>query len=61
MTPEAFAETYRLPVANVYHALAYYDDHPEEMERHREARERTAGAVRAEIRKGRPVDVNPDG
>jgi hypothetical protein len=29
--PEAVADRYDLDVADVYHALAYYDDHPREM------------------------------
>jgi uncharacterized protein (DUF433 family) len=38
--PEAVADRYDLDVADVYHALAYYHDHPREMrgvERDREA------------------------
>jgi uncharacterized protein (DUF433 family) len=50
LRPETVAERHNLDIADVYHALAYYHDHPEEMEavhRQREqaiesAREKTA-------------------
>jgi uncharacterized protein (DUF433 family) len=60
LTPEEFAETFRLPVSDVYRALAYYHDHREEMERQREARDRTAGEVRARIAESRPDSIEPD-
>jgi uncharacterized protein (DUF433 family) len=49
LRPETVAERHALDIADVYHALAYYHDHPEEMrdvERQREeaiasAREKT--------------------
>lgn len=40
LRPETVAERHGLDIADVYHALAYYHDHPEEMEevhRQREA------------------------
>ena len=40
LRPETVAERHNLDLADVYHALAYYHDHPEEMEeveRQREA------------------------
>lgn len=40
LLPETVAERHNLDIADVYHALAYYHDHPEEMEeveRQREA------------------------
>lgn len=61
MAPDEFAETFRLDVADVYHALAYYHDHPEEMASHREARGQAAEEVRREIRRSRPDHVDPDG
>lgn len=32
LRPETVAERLNLDIADVYHALAYYHDHPEEME-----------------------------
>jgi uncharacterized protein (DUF433 family) len=31
LRPETIAERHNLDIADVYHALAYYHDHPEEM------------------------------
>ncbi|MFB6180203.1 MAG: DUF433 domain-containing protein [Halorientalis sp.] len=31
LRPETVADRYSLDIADVYHALAYYHDHPEEM------------------------------
>ena len=31
LRPETVAERYNLDIADVYHALAYYHEHPEEM------------------------------
>lgn len=51
MEPEDVAEQFELPLADVYRALTYYHDHPEEMaavKRQRERREERAlegGAV----------------
>jgi uncharacterized protein (DUF433 family) len=45
LDPHAVAERYDVPVADVYRALTYYHDHPEEMaavERHRREAERRA-------------------
>ena len=43
LRPETVADRHNLDIADVYHALAYYHDHPEEMaeveERHQEAAE----------------------
>lgn len=60
MTPEAFAETFRLNVADVYTALAYYHAHTEEMDRHREARERASEDLRERISRDRPTDITPN-
>jgi uncharacterized protein (DUF433 family) len=40
--PEAVAADYELDLADVYHALAYYYDHPQEMQHWREQK-REAG------------------
>ena len=41
LRPETVADRHNLDIADVYHALAYYHDHPDEMDeveaRHREA------------------------
>ncbi|MDY7081685.1 MAG: DUF433 domain-containing protein [Halobacteria archaeon] len=45
LKPQTVADRYDLDVADVYHALAYYHDHPEEMakiEREREELEKEA-------------------
>lgn len=43
LRPETVADRYNLDIADVYHALAYYHDHPDEMaaveKRHGEAAE----------------------
>jgi len=58
-TPEEFAETFRLSVADVYAALAYYHAHPEEMERHRGAREEASADLRERATQDRPPGVDP--
>lgn len=40
-SPETIADRHNLGLADVYHALAYYHDHPEEMRRVEKRRERT--------------------
>jgi len=56
--PEAVADRYDLDVADVYHALAYYHDHPREM---RDV-EQERGDVMKEFRESidRPKGVDPD-
>ena len=56
--PEAVADRYDLDVADVYHALAYYHDHPREM---REAERERRDAI-ANFRESidRPEGVDPD-
>ena len=50
LDPETVAQRYNLPVADIYRALTYYYDHPEEMEavyerkREREQAARERGA-----------------
>jgi len=46
IAPATVAERYDLEVAAVYHALAYYHEHPEEMEQVKSAREGTIEAHR---------------
>lgn len=55
--PETIADRYDLDVADVYHALAYYHDHPREM---RDV-ERERAAAMDEIRESidRPDGVDP--
>lgn len=57
--PEAVADRYDLDVADVYHALAYYHDHPREMMEVRETREDAIGDFRDSIE--RPERTNPNG
>jgi uncharacterized protein (DUF433 family) len=40
LRPETVAERHSLDIADVYHALAYYHDHPEEMEEVERQREK---------------------
>ena len=61
MTPEKFAETFRLDVADVYAALAYYHAHPDEMATHREALERASADLRERVVGNRPPEVDPNG
>jgi uncharacterized protein (DUF433 family) len=56
--PDEFAETFRLDVADVYHALAYYHSHTEEMARHRKANERASEELRERIERDRPAEIN---
>lgn len=57
--PEAVADRFDLDVADVYHALAYYHDHPREMRDVAEERERAMAEFRESI--DRPEGVEPDG
>lgn len=57
MTPNEFAETFQLDVVDVYHALAYYHAHPEEMDQHRESREQASEALRERVAGERPKDI----
>lgn len=56
--PETVADRYDLDVAAVYHALAYYHDHPREMSGVETERDEAFEAFREEIE--RPEGVNPD-
>ena len=56
--PEAVADRFDLDVADVYHALAYYHDHPREM---REVTERRDEAIKTfDETVDRPDGVDPD-
>ncbi|WP_340102203.1 DUF433 domain-containing protein [Salinibaculum salinum] len=56
--PEAVADRYDLDVADVYHALAYYHDHPREMRDVEQEREDAMEEFRESI--DRPEGVDPD-
>ena len=56
--PEAVADRYDLDVADVYHALAYYHDHPRKMRDVKQEREDAMKEFREFI--DRPEGVDPD-
>ena len=56
--PESVADRYDLDVADVYHALAYYHDHPREMREVEQEREDAIEDFREPI--DRPESVDPD-
>jgi uncharacterized protein (DUF433 family) len=56
--PETVADRYDLDVADVYHALAYYHDHPREMSGVEAERDEAFEAFRDSI--DRPDGVEPD-
>lgn len=57
LAPQTVADRFDLDIADVYHALAYYHDHPKEMKELREDRERALEEVRERI--DRPPGVEP--
>jgi len=57
-SPEAVADRFDLDVADVYHALAYYHDHPGEMAAVERERKDEISAFSEEI--DRPDGVDPD-
>lgn len=59
--PREFAETFRLDLADVYAALAYYHANEEKMERHREARKEASESLRERVARERPSGVEPNG
>jgi uncharacterized protein (DUF433 family) len=61
LQPKTVADRFDLDVADVYHALAYYYDHPEEMDAIREEREAVMEEVREEAEAHRPEGVTPPG
>lgn len=56
--PETVADRYDLDVADVYHALAYYHDHPREMSDVEAEREEAMETFRESLE--RPDGVEPD-
>lgn len=56
--PEAVADRYDLDVADVYHALAYYHDHPREMNEVREEREAEMTEFRDSMERPAGVSAN---
>lgn len=56
--PETVADRYDLDVADVYHALAYYHDHPREMSEAEAERDEAFEAFRESVE--RPEGVEPD-
>ncbi|ERH02973.1 MAG: hypothetical protein J07HN6_00291 [Halonotius sp. J07HN6] len=56
--PETVADRFDLDVADVYHALAYYHDHPGEMQAVERERTDAIKAIDDEIE--RPDGVEPD-
>jgi len=57
-SPEAVADRYDLDVADVYHALAYYHDHPQKMSEIEADRQGAVEEFRQMI--DRPDGVEPD-
>ena len=55
--PETVADRFDLDVADVYHALAYYHDHPGEMQAVEREREAAIAAFSDDIE--RPAGVDP--
>ncbi|WP_049998539.1 DUF433 domain-containing protein [Halococcus sediminicola] len=56
--PESVADRFDLDLADVYHALAYYHDHPREMREMEDEREVAMREFRKTI--DRPEGVDPD-
>jgi len=46
LRPETVAERHNLDIADIYHALAYYHDHPEEMQEVEAQREKAIESAR---------------
>ncbi|MEF8776121.1 MAG: DUF433 domain-containing protein [Haloarculaceae archaeon] len=57
--PRTVADRFNLDVAEVYEALAYYDDNPSQMKQVREARERALETAREQAKADRPAGVKP--
>ena len=56
--PEAVVDRYDLDIADVYHELAYYHDHPDEMRTVDNERDSSISSFRERL--DRPVGGNPD-
>lgn len=59
LTPHEFAETFSLPVADVYAALAYYHANTEEIDEFRAERESASESLRERAAQDRPSSVEP--
>lgn len=57
LTAHEFAETFSLPVADVYAALAYYHDNTDEIEQYRTERKSASKSVRERAAYDRPSSV----
>ncbi len=57
--PRAVAAQFDLEVADVYRALTYYHEHPDEMQEARKKRAESRERVRQEAEKHRPDGVSP--
>lgn len=58
-SPETVAETFDLNLADVYRALAYYYDHPDEMVAVREERRQAFEWAKRQAETDRPPGVRP--
>ena len=56
LSPQALADRHNLDVADVYHALAYYHEHPDEMREIERQRAATIEAAREQATTG-PADL----
>jgi uncharacterized protein (DUF433 family) len=61
LSPQQVADRFDLDVADIYSALAYYHDHPADMKRVREERERAFESAKRRAEADRPTGVEPPG
>lgn len=59
LDPKTVADRHDLDVGDVYHALAYYHDNPDEMMDLREQREELVDEFREEVEENRPDHISP--
>lgn len=59
LSPQEVAERFDIDIADIYRALAYYHDHPEEMKAHRQAREEAFEWASKQAEEDRPPGVEP--
>lgn len=59
LSPGELAEKFRLSLADVYHALAYYHAHTEEMARRQERRARASEELHERVAQERPAGIDP--
>ncbi|WP_324759527.1 DUF433 domain-containing protein [Haloarcula montana] len=50
LNAQTVADRFGLPISDVYHALAYYHDHPEEMRAVKERRQEVHEAAESDLR-----------